>query len=569
MRKSKGDDDDKAVKRIGWDRREFGKILVTAAGGLALGTVGSAQESKPPALGVQLGNPDPTRVDVVIVGAGLSGLIAARELKKKNLSVVVLEARDRVGGRMYGQTVEVTNGEGGSEQGYIDFGGQWVGRTQDEMKRLTQELKIELFDSYEKGRSIQSYKRPGAEKAVETGFDGDLSHVLEGDCHPPDNFPEKYRAKCEEPAPFPNCDKNSAEAKVWNGLLEISQRVPKDSPWTTKAKDLNPDSPWWTKDAAELDKKTFQDYLDAMGAKDYTQWLPTMQSRIGGSGGFEPDKVSLLHMAWTQKVGPQSETPELLLMKGGAGQIPGILSAELGYNVHTSAPVTDIQFDADGGVLVTARMPFVPPKASTWVLKAKAVIVAIPPPMRKKINFPKDLPSSYTGFMNGSPMGSMSKVHAIYEEAFWRRACLSGSAAGNLQTCEFIADSSSESEKPGILTSFIAGKRNDELRDATDDEVQKCVIEDYVDYFGTDARTKLKKFYRFDWNTQVWTGGAFTSYMPPKIWTSFGKEGWREPFGPIFWAGTETADYWPGYFDGAIRAGKRAAAEVKKKLNVG
>ncbi|MBC7853519.1 MAG: FAD-dependent oxidoreductase [Pirellulaceae bacterium] len=561
-------DDDKQVERIGWDRREFGKVLVTAAGGLTLGTVGSAQESKPPALGTQLGDPPPIEVDVVIVGAGLSGLIAARELKRKNLSVIVLEARDRVGGRMYGETVEITNGDGGVEKGYVDFGGQWVGKTQDEMKRLAQELDIELFDSYEKGRSIQSYKRPGAEKADRTVFDGNLSDVLEGDCQPPNSFPAEYRKKCEEPAPFPDCDENSAEADVWNGLLDISQRVPKKSPWTTKAKDLNPDSPWWTKGAKELDKKTFQDYLNEMGARDYTEWLPTMQARIGGSGGFEPDKVSLLHMAWTQIVGPQSETPELLLMKGGAGQIPELLRSKLGNSVLTGAPVTDIKFDEDGGVIITVPRPFVPPLASKWTFKARAVIVAIPPPMRKKINFPPELPKSYAGFMDGAPMGSMSKVHAIYETAFWRKDCLSGSAAGNLKTCEFIADSSSESGEPGILTSFIAAQRNDNLRNATEDAVQDLVIEDYVYYFGTDARTKLKKFYHFNWNKQAWTGGAFTSYMPPNIWTSYGEEGWRKPFRTIFWAGTETADYWPGYFDGAIRAGKRAADEVKKELNV-
>ncbi len=549
MGRSKDDNgnDENVVKRVGLDRREFGKILVAGVGGLSLGTVAGAQESKPPSAGKQLTEPD-VNASVVIVGAGLSGLIAARQLKKYNLkNVTILEARKEVGGRMSGQSVKITTDKGETETGYVDFGGQWVGDTQTSMLQLLADLKIEKFISYEKGQSIQSFdpKIPGLKPEV-TVFDGDVSNLAKGECKAPDHFPGNTAA-CNKLL-FPACGANENEQNVWlRGLLEISKDVPCDSPWAAV-------------DAANLDRTTFQDYLDGEKAWRYTQWLPAMVSRIGGSGGFEPDQVSLLHMAWTQHVGPQSETPEKWLINGGAGQIPEKLRAQLvtsGVVFRMSTPVRTI-----------ARGPYVVSVDTDGLgvtYAADRVIVAIPPPLRRKISFP-DLPTDYVGFMYGSTMGSMSKVHAIYDHAFWREQCLSGSAAGNLETCEFIADSSSEDGKPGILTSFIAADRNKSLRHASKEEVKELVLKDYVYYFGLAAASP-KEFYYKNWDNEMWTGGAFTSYVPPHVWTRYGEYGWRRPYNNvIFWAGTETADRWPGYFDGAIRAGIRAANEVLVSL---
>ena len=515
------------------DRRQFGKILVVGVGGLALGNILRADQGLAP-IHYASGDPlagAPTR-DVVIVGAGLSGLIAARELRKAGKTVLVLEARDRIGGRMYGKPTEVPGG-------YTDFGGQWVGKTQYAMQDLVNELKITSFDSYEEGRSIQAYN------GARSGFNGDVSHLLKGICAVPGHFPgfpKNPLAQCLE-SKLPNCVHEPKEAEIWNALLKISKTVP-------------PDSPWETPNAKALDGKTFQQWLDQHGSSGYTSWLPPMQSRIGGSGGFEPSQVSLLHMAWTQKVGAQSETPEQWLLFGGAGQIPAMLADEMRDDIVLNAPVQRIQ-QLPGGVQVTI------PGGLT--VAAKAVIVAIPPNLRKKITFDPVLPADYMKFMDQTHMGSMSKVHAVYDRAFWRDDCLSGSAAGNLKTCEFIADSSSPSGQPGILTSFIAGDRNREIGGLPDEKVRELVLDDYAYYFGPRAKNP-RQFIYFNWDKQEWTGGAFTNYLGLNVWTTSGRIGWRAPVGGIFWAGTETSAAWPGYFDGAVRAGKRAAKEVKNQF---
>src|ERR1051325_2028209 len=549
------EDDDQGT---GFDRREFGKILVTGVGALSLATVAGAQESQPPA-GAAATEKFEEEFDVIIVGAGLSGLIAARELKRSQQfdKMMILEANDHIGGRMIGEEVTVDG-----HTGYVDLGGQWVGPTQTAMLALLGQLKIEKFISYEKGQSIQSWDpHKSGEETKKTVFDGNVSELYMGECAPPHEFPtdpDGHTLPSCEPLRYPPCSKNADERRIWlKQLLErISVTVPCDEPWNTAHADV-------------LDNKTFQQFLTENYAKDYTQWVPTGAAHIGGSGGFEPDEVSLLHMAWTQHVGPQSETPELWLMKGGAGQIPGILAEQLKaaggrtkVSIGTTYAATRIAMtDSKDKVAIRVRNP----GGETWTYGAKAVIVAIPPPLRQKIDFP-DLSKNYVGFMYGSPMGSMSKVHAVYDHAFWRDQCLSGSAAGNLETCEFIADSSSEDGKPGILTSFIAADRNVGLRHATKEQVQELVLRDYAHFFG-ELALKPKKFFYRNWNNQQWTTGAFTSYTYPGVWTRYGEEGWRKPAGLIFWAGTETSERWPGYFDGAIRAGVRAANEVLTKLH--
>ena len=87
-----------------------------------------------------------TEADVVVVGAGLAGLIAARDVIAAGHTAVVLEARDRVGGRLL--SVEIGDGK------ILDVGGQWVGPTQDRVLALARELGIETFSTHTDGENL-------------------------------------------------------------------------------------------------------------------------------------------------------------------------------------------------------------------------------------------------------------------------------------------------------------------------------------------------------------------------------------------------------------------------------
>lgn len=531
------------------NRRQFGRIVTAGVGGLTLGAAAGAQEKR---------SKQQQQPVAVVVGAGLSGLIAARQLVRAGWKVHIFEANDRIGGRMYGR--------GTIEGGFLDFGGQWVGQTQYEMQALVRELGITPFNSYEQGRGIQRYD------GRRTIFNGDVSALLEGRCDP--YHPPADPAQCNDGKLAP-CVVDPQEGAVWGELLKKSETV-------------IPDRPWATHDAVEMDKRTFETSLLKWAKEKMpgrSPWLPDVQANIGGSGGFEPRQVSELHMAWTQRVGPQAEIPEKWLLCGGAGQIPPMLEKELraaGCSFYLGREVKSITQQDDRIQVATLT-------EGIW---ARAVIVAIPPALRRKITFKNESAKyrqayaenlqKYIKFSEGAPMGSMAKVHAVYSEAFWRKDCLSGSTIGNLSDkdgglryCQFIADSSPPDGRPGILTSFIAADRNVELTDELakqypgyDDAQLACVVkerilEDFYRYFqDSRIRTDVRDFVYYNWNTKKFTGGAFTAYLTPGTWTQWADVGWREPLGDIFWAGTETADRWPGYFDGAVRAGKAAAARV-------
>lgn len=89
-----------------------------------------------------------TRVDVAVVGAGLAGLMAARQLARAGLRTTVLEARDRVGGRTWSKAV----GDGV----VIDMGGQWIGPVQERMTALVDELGLETFVTYSEGETLRA-----------------------------------------------------------------------------------------------------------------------------------------------------------------------------------------------------------------------------------------------------------------------------------------------------------------------------------------------------------------------------------------------------------------------------
>ena len=86
------------------------------------------------------------KVDVVIVGAGLAGLSAARHVAAAGRSLLVLEARDRVGGRTVGHRLR--NGA------VVEMGGQWVGPSQTEVLGLIRRLGLETFPTYDQGAGV-------------------------------------------------------------------------------------------------------------------------------------------------------------------------------------------------------------------------------------------------------------------------------------------------------------------------------------------------------------------------------------------------------------------------------
>lgn len=455
--------------------------------------------------------------DVIIVGAGLSGLMAARRILKspETASVVVLEARDRVGGRMVAQQA------GGERKGWIDLGGQWLGEEHSTMRALAKELGLEIFEQYSDGRSVLWY-------------DG-----------------HRYLDENEIAAPTP-ADRKAAEDLLGELSRTAELAVPDAS------------QPWASPLASEYDRLTLGQWIDANSDNDYARFYVAMYASLGQAGG-SPREVSLLHSLFEAKANPAAGEPDKYYLRGAAGQIPPLLTEHLGGDkvVHLNSRVVAIHQAVDG-VTVGAVTP-----GGYRDYAAKAVIVAIPPWLTGAISYTSSVPEQpglsarRMHLAQRMAMGTIAKVACIYDTPWWRTSTerLSGTSYSQGKLVGATADSGLPGDEgPGVLTSFIQGDMLFEWIGLPVERRKEWVTRDLIDLFGEEARDPAD-YVEALWPQEQYTGGAYNGYLPPGGWTAFGST-LREPFGRISWAGTETATAWYGYFEGAATQGERAAEEV-------
>ena len=80
------------------------------------------------------------------MGAGFAGLSAARRLRDRGKSVALVEARDRVGGRVWNRTA--------ADGSVVSVGGTWLGKQQDRMFELCREVGLEVYPQYDQGDTV-------------------------------------------------------------------------------------------------------------------------------------------------------------------------------------------------------------------------------------------------------------------------------------------------------------------------------------------------------------------------------------------------------------------------------
>jgi monoamine oxidase len=487
--------------------------LAVAAGATLAGPAQAKPQTK---AGGQVPAKGNSTVDVVVIGGGVSGLIAARDIERQGRSTTVLEAAPRLGGRCQRQQT--------IQNWWLDLGGQWMGKTHHLFKDLARELGIEIFDSYFDGNTVLVWNG----KRVAVPMNGDWAGTF---------LDVAYDDVPASPA------EREAARRLHSDFLKLVQTVDAERPWLTPK-------------ARALDTETIETWMRQRTDSDLAHAILRWYAQVGGSGGFETGDASILHLAQTQKASPQAEIPETWLLYGAAGQIPQRLASQLKGQIHTNAAARLVRRLDNGRYEVSA--------ADGSTHSCRAVVVAMPPALRTRIVFEPGLPPDVTRLCQRAPMGSMFKILTVYPTAWWRDQGLNGYGQGNLPTVALTADSSPPSGKPGVLASFVAADRAISLGHDTAAKRRQAILSDLATYWGPRASEPVD-YIEKNWGEENWVTGAFSSYMAPGTWTSVGSA-WREPVGNVVWAGTESSARWAGYYEGAIQAGMDAARTVQRLL---
>ena len=444
--------------------------------------------------------------DVLVVGAGLAGLTAARELAAAGLSVLVLEARDRVGGRVVNEQIGAGK--------IIEMGGQWAGPTQDRVYALATELGIGTFPTYDTGRKVLHFNgRRGT-------YTGTIPRIN----------------------PLVLADIGQAQAR----LEAQAKKIPTDAPWTAA-------------NATRLDSQTFETWARRNTASRSARMLLALGAEA--VFGAEPADLSMLHVLFYSRSGGSFQ--RLIDTTGGAQQdrftggsalIAERLAASLGGIVRLEAPVTRI--DVTGGK-VTATTP-------AGQFEGRRIVVTTPPHLAGRIEYAPQLPGWRDQLTQRAPMGSVIKTQAIYDAPFWRNDGLCGQATGDGEGSRVVFDNTPPDGSPGILLAFLEGDEARRLGRESPAARRQAVTDSLARYFGPRA-ARPAGYRELDWQQEKWSGGCYGTLFGPGVWTRYG-HALRAPVALIHWAGTETATVWAGYMDGAIRSGERVAAEVAEAL---
>lgn len=444
-------------------------------------------------------------VDVVVVGAGFAGLTAARRLRERGRSVVVLEARDRVGGRAH--TTEVAGT-------WVDLGGQWVGPGQDRLYSLAEELGVETLPQYEEGDAV-----------LLSG--GEVRRIDDIALGFPDDVLGSYLTAVGE-------------------LEEIADGIELVAPWASK-------------DAARWDGTTMATWMaDRMGDGEAADLLTLGIEAVFAT---EPANISVLHFAfycasaggWAKLTDTGGGAQQDRFV-GGVQPIAEALAAKVTDAVRLESAVGSIEHAGDEVVV----------RHDGGSVSARRAVIAIPPTLAGRIDYRPALPPMRDQLTQRMPAGSVIKFHVVYDRPWWRDDGLSGQvlAVGDLIDVTF--DCSPLDGSRGIITGFFEGAQAITASGLGEEGRRQHLVEVLTKALGAQAAEPLAYVDR-DWSAEPFTRGCYGAHMPPGAWTQLGPA-LRQPTGKLHWAGTETAERWMGYIDGAIESGERVAEEVDAAL---
>ena len=434
---------------------------------------------------------------MIVIGAGIAGVHAARLLRAAGRSVVVLEADTRVGGRL--RTRSLADGT------CFDLGGQWIDGP-DEMPRvhdLIREFGLTLFNQTSEARlDMTAQPLDRMDRLTQTEW-------------------EWFKAKLDSLA----------------GTIDVEN--PSRSPNAVKLDSISVEE--WKR--RNLDSPRLRHIFDQVVRTEYT---------------VEPKDFSFLHFLSTVKTNggldAMFNASHSFRLVEGFETLVQRMADSLGDALLLGRQVYDIHHGADEVRVV----------AEGVIVRGQRVVIAIPPNQTSRIDFQPMLPRRRMWTIQRMEMGSVIKCFALYERPFWRDRAMTVMDPDELIIDHVLEATSHDGRHPALVV-FIGGADAVHWSDAGPERRKHAVLENLARVFGDEALYP-SAYFDHDWQLEPFIGGGYNCYAPPGVMTA-GYESLDEPIGRIHFAGTETAQYYEGYIEGALVSADRAARECVAALS--